>query len=134
MGLEITGKLVKVMPEVSGESKNGPWRKQEFVLETSADRYPKKVCISVWGDTINSLANYGEGDELKVGIDVESREYQSKWYTDIKAWKIESSTGGSTAPSEARPQNTQTAPKNTQMAQEPFPESMSSSQNDDLPF
>ncbi len=86
--MELNGKLIKVLPEVKGESKNGPWRKQDFIIETLSGDFPKKVCITLWGDKIK-LSDYHENDQLKVSIDIESREYNGRWYTDVKAWRIE---------------------------------------------
>ncbi len=88
MSLELQGKLVKKLPVVSGEGKNGRWEKQEFVIETD-DQYPKKICISTWGDKIRNLEGYAEGDILKVAVNIESREYNERWYTDVRAWRIE---------------------------------------------
>lgn len=88
MNLEISGKLIKVLPEQSGVGRNGNWLKQDFVIETE-EQYPKKVCCTVWGDKAEELKKYKEGDNLKVGINIESREYNGKWYTDVKAWRID---------------------------------------------
>jgi hypothetical protein len=86
-------RVVQVMPVVTGQGRNGEWRKQEIIVETTNSQYPKKVCISVWGDKINpSLMQ--EGNVLNIDFDVESREYNSRWYTDIKAWKMEMAQGG----------------------------------------
>jgi hypothetical protein len=67
--------------------KNGEWRKQDIIVETDG-QYPKKVCISIWGDKINE-GQLQIGNLLQIDFDIESREYNNKWYTDIKAWKIE---------------------------------------------
>ena len=97
MALDITGKIVKVMPEQSGAGKKGTWVKQEFVIET-AEQYPKKICCSAWGDKVETLRSFSEGDVVKVSFNLESREYNERWYTDVRAWKIEpmgSGTGSS---------------------------------------
>ena len=47
--MEIEGKLIKKLEPISGEGRNGTWKKQNFVIETF-DNYPKKVCFTVWGD------------------------------------------------------------------------------------
>ena len=52
--MEITGKIIELLTEKSGQSANGQWRKQEYALETEA-QYPKKVCFMAWGDTVNHL-------------------------------------------------------------------------------
>ena len=92
MELKIAGRVVEVLDEQSGESRNGPWRKRDFILETEGD-YPRKVCITQWGDDIEKFG-VGEGDQLTAHIDIQSREYNGRWYTDVKAWKIEKAGGG----------------------------------------
>lgn len=85
--MEITGKVINILPEQSGQSANGTWRKRQFVLEIPGN-YPKKVCIMMWGDKIDQF-QLQEGSEVTAYIDIESREYNGRWYTDVKAWKIE---------------------------------------------
>ncbi|MCB2219544.1 MAG: DUF3127 domain-containing protein [Bacteroidetes bacterium] len=84
--MEITGKIIQILPEETGEGRNGPWKKQNFILETQ-EQYPKKVCITVWGDKID-LNSFGENSMVTASINIESREYNSRWYTDVKAWRI----------------------------------------------
>lgn len=91
--MEISGKVVQVMPEINGTGKNGQWRKQEYILET-AGNYPKKVCVVVWGDNIDQFG-IRQGDQVNASIDIESREYNGRWYTDVKAWKMEKAGSGS---------------------------------------
>src|SRR5690606_1900688 len=87
--MQITGKLIKVLPLQSGISKTGSeWKKQDFVIETEG-AYPKTVCFSCWGDRIPSSAVLQEGNKLRIDFDPESREFNGKWYTDLKAWKVE---------------------------------------------
>jgi hypothetical protein len=87
LDLQITGKVVEVLEEESGTGKNGPWRKQEFILETEGD-YPKQVCVTQWGDNIEKF-DVQEGERLTAHIDIRSREYNGRWYTDVKAWRVE---------------------------------------------
>ncbi|SMO78925.1 DUF3127 domain-containing protein [Fodinibius sediminis] len=94
MDLQIKGTVKKILEEQSGTGKNGPWRKRDFILETGG-QYPKKVCITQWGDQIDQ-ANVEEGEELVAHIDIQSREYKGNWYTDVKAWKIEKGAGAQT--------------------------------------
>ena len=98
MALEISGKIVEILEVKSGQSANGEWRKQEYVLETEA-QYPKKVCFMAWGDKIDQF-NIQQGETVEVSIDLESREYNGRWYTDVKAWKVsrDDATAGSPPP------------------------------------
>ena len=84
--MELTGKVTQILAAQTGEGKNGTWRKQEFILETDGT-YPKKICVSVWGDKIDTFS-LKVGASLTASIEIESREYNSRWFTEVKAWKI----------------------------------------------
>ena len=84
--VEIKGKIIEILPEKSGQSENGEWRKQEYILETDSN-YPKKICFMAWGDKIGEF-NLQQGENVEVSVDLESREYNGRWYTDVKAWKV----------------------------------------------
>ena len=103
MSLELKGKLVQVLSPVTGEGKNGQWKKQEFVIETM-DQYPKSACFVLWGDKTDVLSTLQQGQQVSVYFDVESREYNGKWYTNLKAWKLEQDT-----PQDANPESTPVA-------------------------
>lgn len=91
--MQLTAKLIQLLPLQTGAGKNGQWKKQDIIVET-AGQYPKKICISVWGDKINESV-LKAGARLKIDFDVESREYNGRWYTDVKAWKIEPESSNS---------------------------------------
>ncbi len=84
--LFLKGKIVSVLPIESGQGSGKPWKKQSYILQTTS--FDKKVCFSLWGDKIDEF-KIKEGASLIVHINIESREYNGRWYTDIKAWKIE---------------------------------------------
>ena len=88
--MEISGKIIELLEVKSGQSANGEWRKQEYVLETEA-QYPKKVCFMAWGDKIDQFGIKLD-EKLTVSVDLESREYNGRWYTDVKAWKVSRDT------------------------------------------
>lgn len=90
--MEITGKLIQKLPVQSGVSTSGNnWSKAEFVIET-IEQYPKKVCANLWGDRARALDQFQEGSLITVSFDLESREFNGRWYTDVKAWKVEAAT------------------------------------------
>ncbi len=140
MALELVGKLVKVLPEVTGQGKNGPWNKQEFVVETLDSQYPKKVCMTAWGEKANDLKQFAEGDTLKATFSPESREYNERWYTELRAYRIEVAEGGDSsavysAPA-ARPAQSQPQARPAQQSQPagmPFNTTFEDESND-LPF
>jgi hypothetical protein len=131
MALEVIGKLVRVLPEQSGVSGAGKaWKKQDFVVETE-DQYPKNVCITAFGDKSEILSSLQEGERLKVFIDLESREYNSKWYTNVNLWKLERmNASGGGASSEPAATNSYTGGGNSI----PVPPPVSTTEGDDLPF
>jgi len=114
--MQITAKLSQLLPLQTGTGKNGPWKKQDIIVETEAT-YPKKICISIWGDKIDA-SQLQPGNNLKIDFDVESREFNGRWYTDVKAWKIEIAGGNPAVTTEKATGNT--GPENTG--------------DDDLPF
>lgn len=83
----IQGKVIRVYDVQMGESQRGTWKKREFILETYA-KIPKKVCLVLKGESVDSI-HINEGDSLRVSIDIESREFKEKWYTEVRAWKTE---------------------------------------------
>lgn len=99
--MDISGKILQMLPLQTGQGKNGQWKKQDFILETG-DTYPKKVCIAVWGDKID-MRGVVPGAQVTVSFDVESREFNGRWYTDIRAWKIVTAAQGGGAASEPAP-------------------------------
>ena len=121
--MDISGKIVQFLQLQTGQGKNGTWKKQEFILETG-DNYPKKVCIAVWGDKID-MGSFKTGDLVDVSFDVESREYNGRWYTDVKAWKMVAKSGGGGAPVANNTGNFNTVPGSFEA---------SSGGDDDLPF
>jgi len=99
--MEITGKIIKILPLQSGAGKNGTWKKQEFIIETAA-QIPRKICFSLWGDKIDQFG-LQEGDEAEVLFDLESREYNGRWYTEVKAWKVVKKSAAQSQPPEDVP-------------------------------
>lgn len=94
--MQLTAKLVQLLPLQTGSGKNGQWKKQDIIVETEG-QYPKKVCISIWGDKIDEK-KLQPGNMLRIDFDVESREYNGRWYTDVKAWRVDLATAGSADP------------------------------------
>lgn len=83
--MEIKGKIIQKLPPQGGVSKSGTaWKKQEYVLET-LDSYPKQVKFDFFGDKAdNNILEIG--DIVTIQYDIESREFNGRWYTDIHAY------------------------------------------------
>jgi len=97
--MEVTGIVIAVLPEQGGVSKAGnEWKKQEYVIETQ-EQYPKKVCFQIFGADRIAQAAIQNGEVITVFFDIDSREYQGRWFTNISAWKVERpAVDGSAAP------------------------------------
>jgi len=84
--MDIKGKIIQKLDPQSGVSKAGNnWKKQEYVLETM-DSYPKKVKFDFFGDRADQY-QFEVGDVITLSYDIESREFNGRWYTDIRGFK-----------------------------------------------
>ena len=95
--MELTGKIIAVLPERGGISKAGnEWKIQEYVLETM-EQYPRKMMFNVFGADRIAQFNIQLGETLTVSFDIDSREYNGRWYNDIRAWKVDRNVAASAA-------------------------------------
>ena len=90
MALELEGRIARKLPVQQGTSARGAWAKQEFIFEYQEGNFPTSLCMNVWGaDKVKELERFQVGDKVKVSLNLSSREYNGRWYTDVRAWKIE---------------------------------------------
>ena len=90
MALEIEGRIARKLNVQTGTSSRGAWYKQEFVIEYQEGNFPSQICMNVWGeDKVRDLEKYQVGDKVKISFNLSSREYNGRWYTDVRAWRIE---------------------------------------------
>lgn len=127
MAMELEGRIARKLGVQTGTSARGAWAKQEFIFEYQEGNFPSQVCMNVWGDDkVKELEKYREGDKVKVSFNLSSREYNGRWYTDVRAWRIEPANAApAAAPAPAAP---------VQSAPIPSLDDMSSPVEDDLPF
>jgi hypothetical protein len=122
MSLIIKAKLIRILSQESGVARTGnQWKKQEFVVET-LDQFPKKVCFTLFNDKVNLLSGINEGEELEISFDIESREFNNKWYHNLNAWKIERTVH--------KTENSFLPP----LTEDDIPAELSTEEPDDLPF
>ena len=88
--MEVVGKIIQVLPEQGGVSKTSgkEWKLQAYVLETQ-EQYPRKVHFEVFGEDRIKANPCQLDDVVTVSFDIESREFNGRWYTSIRAWKIQ---------------------------------------------
>ena len=103
--MEIIGKVVRLGNLVEGTSARGPWRKQELIIETE-EQYPRTVCLICWTNQIDEIQRFAPGQTIKAQIDLSSREFNGKWYTDVRVWRFDP-VGATAAPAAAPAQPVQ---------------------------
>lgn len=131
MALELEGKIIRKLNVQSGVSARGNWSKQEFIIEYQEGNFPSQACFNVWGeDKVKDLERFQIGDSVKVSFNISSREYNGRWYTDLRAWRLDSSGEAASA---AAPAQAPAQPA-AQPAQTQAPQAADSQDDDDLPF
>lgn len=129
--MEITGKVVKLGGLTEGTSARGPWRKQDLIIETD-EQYPKTVCLTCWTNQIDEIQAMTPGQLIKAQIDISSREFNGKWYTDVRVWRFDPVTATTTAQPAQPAQAVHQTPPPVGGPEEFF--GTDSNNGDDLPF
>ena len=139
--MELIGKVLQLGTLTEGSSPRGPWKKQELIIETM-ETYPKKICVICWNERVNEANGFFVGQIITIQISVESREFNGKWYTDVRAIRFDQQPAQPAAQQQpAMPQMQQQpmAQPQQNFAQAPLPPVneayfASSDNGDDLPF
>lgn len=134
--MDLQGKVIAVLPAREGTSARGPWKSQQYVIETH-DQYPKKMVFDVFGaDRIEQFA-IKAGEELNVSFDIDAHEYNGRWFNNIRAWniqRVDATAVMAGAPAAAASINPQPAPA-AESQPAPFPPAQpEENSTDDLPF
>lgn len=131
--MEISGKVIQKLPIQEGTGRNGnPWKAQSAVLETQ-DQYPRKVCFEVFGEDRINNNPFEVDDIITISFDIDSHEFNGRWYTSIRAYRVqkgvvESAPADAPAPAVA-PMAAEAPAANTT----PF-DASASDESTDLPF
>ncbi len=129
--MEFEGKVIQLLPPTSGTSARGPWQRQDVLFEMPQE-FSRKLCVTFFNKP-DDVAKLRVGETYLVSVNVESREFNGRWYTDVRAWRIQAKQTEAPAapampdmpPYGAEPQQSVVAPS------APFP---AASEVDDLPF
>ncbi len=143
--MEIIGKLMQIMPKQSGESARGTWVRGGFVIETQ-EQFPKMVAFTMFGeDRAAMIEGIPIGTQINVHFSPESREFQGRWYTDLRCFRVDTFVPAQQAPGFQQPAAAP-APMAPQQPAQPAPDFASAPQqqapaadtqmgvDDDLPF
>ena len=135
--MEITGKIIAVLPPKQGvsQSTGNAWMCQDYVLETQ-EMYPKKVCFNVFGAEKIQEMNIQLGETLTVSLEINANEYQGKWFNQVRGWKVVRVPAQGQQQAQVPPQGCQVVYPDRQPAQAPAqPQGQApAQQNDGLPF
>lgn len=123
--MELTGKIIAVMPAKSGVSTKtrNNWMTQEYVIEVPG-QYPKRCAFSVFGEDRIKQFNLQSGDDVTIQFDIDAREFNGRWYNDVRVYNV------------IRGQVQQPVVTNTSVASSssPSPEETQNADGDELPF
>ena len=135
--MEITGKIIAVMPERGGVSQRTgtEWKVQEYVLETINEQYPRKLAFEVFGTDRIANFNIKAGEVMTVSFDIDASEYNGRWYNRIRAWKVDRNvTPAQPGEAVAAAPVENVAPAAPAAFTEPIPQAPGEGSVDDLPF
>ena len=120
--MQVSGTITKILDIQKGQTKDGnEWQKQSYILDSKAE-YNNIYCFEVFGEEkVQNLTKYNKvGDEVEVEFNVNTNEYQGKYYTTLSSWKITKTAKNSVS--------------NPQAFETIAPENVNEEANDDLPF
>ena len=123
--MELTGKVIAVMEARSGKSARtgNDWMTQEYVIEVPG-QFPKRCIFSVFGEDRIKQFNIQNGEDITIQFDIDAREYNGRWFNDVRTYAV------------TRPQNQQSVPSNAPVAEPTVSsiEEASASNGGELPF
>lgn len=145
--MELTGKIIAVLQARSGVSQRtgNPWMTQEYVMEIPG-QYPRHMVFNIFGEDRIKQFNIQMGQDYTVSFDIDARQFNERWYNDIRAYNVVPAAAGAPAadaqatpfPPQGAPfPPQQAAPAASQDASAPFPpaqEPAGEGSADDLPF
>ena len=87
--MDVTGKIIVVCPLQEGVSAKGPWKSQDYVIEyyEGNSQYSRKMVFNAFGDNIDKFG-IQEGKEYTVSVDIDAREWNGRWFSSIRAWRV----------------------------------------------
>ena len=86
--MEFEGTVYKILPLTKGTSARGEWQRQDVVFDMPDGNFSRKICVTFFNRP-DDVARLREGAAYTVSVNIESREYNGRWYTDIRAWRLQ---------------------------------------------
>ncbi len=88
--MEFEGVVHKILPMQQGTSARGEWQKQDVVFELPTER-GRKICVTFFNRP-SDVEMLHEGSTYIVSTNVESREFNGRWFTDVRGWRVQPAT------------------------------------------
>lgn len=137
--MELTGRIIAVMEPRGGVSARtgNSWKTQEYVLEVPG-QYPRRCVFNIFGEDRINQFNIQQGEDLTIQFDIDAREYNGRWFNDIRAYNVirgQQPVAGAPVAAAGAPQASPFPPADGATA--PFPpaqEPSAEGSTDDLPF
>ena len=123
--MEFEGTVYKILPVTKGTSARGEWQRQDVVFEMNEGSFTRKICVTFFNKP-EDVARLKEGSAYNVSVNIESREYNGRWYTDVRAWRVQPKQEAAPAPAPT--------PEMPPLGDEPSYSAPASADVDDLPF
>lgn len=123
--MEFEGTVFKILPVTKGTSARGEWQRQDVVFDANEGSFTRKICVTFFNKP-DEVARLKEGSTYTVSVNIESREYNGRWYTDVRAWRIQ--------PKQQQAPAAAPMPDMPPIPEEPSYTSTPAQEVDDLPF
>lgn len=121
--MDLNVKIVKILDAQSyvSKSNNQTYVTRFFVGETTNTQYPKIVAFKVFGEEKFNAMGIVVGGTYNISFDVESREWNGKFFTECQAWKAVRVDGAHTQTQAQNANNSGTQQINPQPQPQPQP-------------
>lgn len=143
MDIQLIGTIVRVFPLASGVKRDGgEWQKQEYLLSVEGDNFPKNVCFQVFGEEKIKELGLQENERVRVHLEIQSREYNGRYYTHIDCWRVDRNNDAQPTPPKEKAEQAQqleatqqqTQKQESDNKQNQAPQATPQIENNDLPF
>ena len=90
MEIKVVGTIEKLMPIQKGVSSTGrEWVRQDIVMSMANGQFVKHLAATIMGQERIDNFNLHVGDNIVAYLDIDAREYNSRWYNSINIWRVE---------------------------------------------
>ena len=100
LSYEVEGRIIAIDEPKTFAS---GFSKQEFVICVPDGKYPQDIKFEMHKERADILQDLNKGDEVSVGFNLRGNEYNSKYYVNLVAWKVDRKSASQEQPKDARP-------------------------------